>query len=97
MRNEHLVPLKDKTRYYKGKPYQAMFESRLKAEGIAKVLDGYGIVHTDTIHKDMEWIEVVIYMCLYPNSEGMIWVREKTEFYEKFKTKQDERSNFKLP
>lgn len=77
------------TRYFKDKPYQIVFEGRLKSEGVAKVLDGYGIVHTDTIHKDMEWIEVVIYMCLYENPDGMVWVREKSEFYNKFKLKED--------
>lgn len=33
------------------------------------------------------WVDVVIYMCQYQNDDGMIWVREKKEFYDLFKEK----------
>ena len=36
------------------------------------------------------WLECVIYMCLYENPDGMIWVREKEEFHRLFKKIEDE-------
>jgi hypothetical protein len=79
--------------YFKNKPYLLLCESKIKAEGIAEALEGYGVTQTDVISPEMDWIEVVIYMCLYENPDGQIWVREKNEFYSKFKTESDEREN----
>jgi hypothetical protein len=31
------------------------------------------------------WIDAVLYVCLYWNKSGMFWVRTKTDFHDKFK------------
>ncbi len=44
----------------------------------------YEIVSESKIKIGGTWIDVVIYKCLYENPDGMIWVREKKEFFSLF-------------
>lgn len=37
------------------------------------------------IKKDGVWLEGIIYLCLYYNKDGMIWVRFKDDFENNFK------------
>lgn len=30
------------------------------------------------------WVKTIIYLCLYWNKDGMIWVRTKSDFFENF-------------
>ena len=41
------------------------------------------------IKREGMWIDVVIYKCLYNNLDGMIWVREKSEFDKLFTLVED--------
>jgi hypothetical protein len=34
---------------------------------------------------DNEWVDAILYMCLYYNRAGMFWVRTKQDFNNKFK------------
>jgi len=45
----------------------------------------YIILHESKYKDKGVWKEVIIYMCLYPNPDGDIWVREKEEFFKLFK------------
>lgn len=82
--------------YYKGKPYAKIVETKIKASGILDFVSGMNsnkrYVDLIFVEKCNEWVDVVIYECLYENPDGQIWVREKTQFYELFKTKEDEKT-----
>ena len=71
------------TYYYKGKPYRIVAESKIKASGVIEWWAGKGKF---AIHPAHEWIDVVIYECLYDNPDGMVWVRTKEQFYNLFTT-----------
>ncbi len=45
----------------------------------------YKLISSTKIKIDGEWVEGIIYMCLYNNPDGLIWVRTKEDFFEKFK------------
>ena len=45
----------------------------------------YNLLLETKIKIDDEWVDGIIYMCLYYNPDGMVWVRTKEEFFEKFK------------
>lgn len=47
----------------------------------------YEIIEKSKIKIGKIWIDVIIYKCLYNNPDGLIWVRESTEFFELFKPK----------
>ena len=70
----------NKTYYYKGKPYKVLLETKAKASGFADAMD------VDRYDASREWIDVVIYECLYENPDGMVWVRTKEQFYNLFTT-----------
>jgi hypothetical protein len=77
------------TYYYKDKPYKIVAHSKIKLSGLADLFyiynpEGY---YMGNITHDEEWINVVIYQCLYDNPDGDIWVREREQFYELFKSK----------
>lgn len=44
----------------------------------------YKIIHESKIKIGGTWIDVVVYECLYENKDGMVWVREKEEFFKLF-------------
>ena len=44
----------------------------------------YKILYETVIKEGDIWIPVVIYVCLYDNSDGNIWVRKTDEFDKKF-------------
>ncbi len=44
----------------------------------------YKILHESKIKIGGTWIDVIVYQCLYENPDGMIWVREKEEFFKLF-------------
>lgn len=44
----------------------------------------YQIMGLSKVKIDGNWEECVIYNCLYDNPEGMIWVRLKEDFEDKF-------------
>lgn len=74
--------------WYKNKPYRVLYESRIKTQGIPDLIASIDIMaHTIFLDSKLEWIDVVIYECLYENPDGTIWVREKKQFYELFKQK----------
>lgn len=33
-----------------------------------------------------DWIDGIIYQCLYDNPDGIFWIRTKEDFFLKFKT-----------
>ena len=37
------------------------------------------------IKKDDQWLDGVLYLCLYFNRDGMLWVRFKDDFEKNFK------------
>lgn len=43
-----------------------------------------------------EWVDCVVYMCLYNNEDGMFWVRPAKEFYELFKQTDEESKSKEL-
>lgn len=45
----------------------------------------YQILTESKIKIGDTWEDVIIYKCLYLNIDGMLWVRFKKEFEEKFK------------
>lgn len=64
---------KEKIFYFKDKPYRIVSESKIK------IWDTHGIIY--------RWEPVVVYECLYDNTEGTIWVRFYDDFYNNFKLK----------
>jgi hypothetical protein len=40
----------------------------------------YRVLHEARHSETLEWM--VVYECLYPNSEGLIWIRPKSMFLE---------------
>ncbi len=48
----------------------------------------YRLLQSTKIKIDGEWVDGIIYMCLYKNPDGLIYVRTKKEFFEKFKLKE---------
>jgi len=46
----------------------------------------YKILYESKIKISEIWIDCIIYECLYENPEGMIWVREKNQFFKLFST-----------
>lgn len=76
--------------YYKDKPYRVLLISKIKANSLAELIYKYTASETNYIEKNPEytgdeWIDVVIYQCLYVNPDGHIWVREYNEFFNLFK------------
>lgn len=76
-------------RYYKGKPYSIVAESKIKLEGIWDVVreDGDTMYECDMSYMP-EWANVVIYKS---ELDGRIWVRFKEEFYKLFKEENETR------
>jgi len=44
----------------------------------------YKILYESKIKIGGTWIDVIVYECQYENSDGMIWVREREEFFKLF-------------
>jgi hypothetical protein len=44
----------------------------------------YKILYQSKIKFGGTWIDVVVYECQYDNPDGMIWVREREEFFKLF-------------
>lgn len=44
----------------------------------------YRVVMEYKVKINNEWVPAIIYECLYNNPEGMVWVRTKDEFLQKF-------------
>ena len=61
--------------WYKNRPYKILTTSKIKWP------NQFG---------EDEWVDVVIYICLYENEDGMIWVRQDTIFDHLFTTKRPE-------
>jgi hypothetical protein len=49
-----------------------------------------------SIDLDLIWIDCVVYMCLYDNPDGLVWVRPAKEFYELFKQTDEESKSKEL-
>lgn len=45
----------------------------------------YEVLSDTSIKIGDEWIPGIIYICLYENKDGMVWVRTKEEFNKLFK------------
>lgn len=77
--------------WFKDKPYKILHESKIKLNGIIDLLSSINSnkvwMERVLVEEHGEWIDVIIYQALYENPDGQIWVREKNEFYEKFKLK----------
>jgi hypothetical protein len=66
---------------FKGKPYLFVAQSKIKLSGLVDA----GYVFTDDVPEELpDWVDVVIYKCLYDNPDGEIWVREASQFYKLF-------------
>ena len=50
----------------------------------------YKILQETAIKEGGEWVPVVIYICLYDNSDGKIWIRKTDEFDKKFSSTRPE-------
>lgn len=47
----------------------------------------YTIMSETKMKVGKAWVDAIVYQTLYENKDGVYWVREKGEFYEKFKLK----------
>jgi hypothetical protein len=86
-RKGHQLRDKDKDHYYfKGKPYVILWESKMKISDLRNVihLNWWQRFLLRLIFGKNQWLDIVIYKCMYDNPEGKIWVREKSEFYRLF-------------